>query len=290
MAQTTKKTRNYCFTLNNYALPQEEQLQQLVTVSGDAVYIIYGREVGEQGTPHLQGQVVFKHAVTFNTAKQRLPYGCHLEPTKDLAASMLYCKKEGDWVDYGTAPKVNTPGVDNGGGKGEQERWETALAQAIEKGEVEDAQIAFVHAKTVDYIHTREMLKRERIDTPEQHLWYYGASGTGKSRKAREDWPDAYLKMCNKWWDGYTDQDVALIEDFDKRHDGLSHHLKLWSDRYPFLAEKKGAAMKIRPKLVIVTSNYHPSEIWNDPNDLEPILRRFKCVEFRMLKDNDDRV
>lgn len=284
--QTQTKSRNYCFTLNNYTLPNEEQLQELVT-GGEAKYLIYGQETAATGTKHLQGQVVFKNQVSFAVAKLRLPYGCHIEATKDLAASIVYCKKEGKWVDYGTAPKINEPGVDNGGGKAEQERWAIALSQAKETGEVEDAQIAFTHCRNIDYIHGREIMKKHRDDTEDEHLWYYGATGTGKSRKARTENPDAYLKMCNKWWDGYMEHPVVLIEDFDKKHEVLGHHMKIWGDRYPFLAEKKGAATQIRPKLIIVTSNYHPSEIWNEPSDLNPILRRFRCVEFKALEAND---
>eukprot|EP00965_Chrysotila_dentata_P098512 3256166-Pleurochrysis_carterae.AAC.1 len=89
--------------------------------------------------------------------------------------------------------------------------------------------------------------------------------------------------MCNKWWDGYVDHDVCLIEDFDKAHNVLGHHMKIWADRYPFMAEIKGSAIKIRPRLVIVTSNYHPSHIWQDDTTLGPIMRRFKCVEFKAL-------
>lgn len=111
--------------------------------------------------------------------------------------------------------------------------------------------------------------------------WYYGTTGTGKSLKARSENKGFYLKMCNKWWDGYLNEEVVLIEDFDKNHHVLGHHLKIWADRYAFPAEVKGSKVNLRPKKIIVTSNYHPQEIWaNEPQTLEPILRRFKVSHF----------
>jgi hypothetical protein len=86
--------------------------------------------------------------------------------------------------------------------------------------------------------------------------------------------------MANKWWEHYGMQEVVLIEDLDKSHHVLGHHLKLWADKYPFRGEIKTNSLMARPKTICVTSNYHPSEIWSDSGMLEPILRRFCIVKF----------
>lgn len=113
--------------------------------------------------------------------------------------------------------------------------------------------------------------------------WWYGATGTGKSRCSRLEYPNAYLKAANtKWWCGYSGQDTVIIDDFDKDHHYMGYHLKIWCDMYSFPCEVKTQqnGVPIRPKKIIITSNYHPKEIWSDPSTLDPILRRCKVVHF----------
>lgn len=273
-----KRVRSWCYTLNNYSAGEEEHISKV-----ESKYHVYGHEVSTDGTPHLQGFIVFEKAKTMSAVKKIMSNRMHLEIMRGTHKQASdYCKKDGDYVESGVHPKTAEDG-----GQMEKDRWALALEQARTTGEVEDPHIAFVHARVVEYIHLKEEMKKPRLDTEEKMLWYWGESGTGKSRKAREDHPDAYLKMCNKWWDGYANEEVVLLEDLDRAHGVLCHHLKIWADRYPFLAEVKGAGRKIRPRLIVVTSNWHPNQIWNAPEDLEPILRRFECVEFKKLKDHD---
>ena len=129
--------------------------------------------------------------------------------------------------------------------------------------------------------------KLDIMDGDLQNEWYYGEPGTGKTKKAWNDYPDLYCKSINKWWDGYHDQETVLLDDWDPKHEILTQHLKIWSDRYPFRAETKGSSMMIRPKRIIITSNYSIEECFQNPQDVEAIKRRFKSIRFSRLRDND---
>ena len=219
---------------------------------------------------------MFPNAKTLSAAIKTLT-SCHVEISKAPEASIAYAKKDGKVTERGQEPLFTKTKATK-----EKRDW-GAILHAAEEGRYDDIpkHVLFNQLATVGRHRLNGLKKRKLPDTTTQHEWYYGGTGTGKSRKAREDNPSAYLKNCNKWWDGYEDHEVVIIEDFDKKHDVLSHHLKIWGDRYPFNAEVKGAGTgNIRPKKIIVTSNYHPGDIWEDERDLDPILRRFKPVHF----------
>jgi hypothetical protein len=97
-------TKNWCFTLNNYTEEDEERIRALQKHKG--VYYIYGREVGEQGTPHLQGFVSFPTRKRLSYVKKHVGQA-HFSMARMIDNSIEYCKKEGDWEEFGERPKDN---------------------------------------------------------------------------------------------------------------------------------------------------------------------------------------
>jgi hypothetical protein len=265
-----RKQRSYVFTINNYTDEEYEAIQGM-----ECRYLIVGKEVGAEGTPHLQGYILFRNARSFNTIKRLLPRA-HIEPAKGNAEQNIdYCSKDGDYFEKGDRPVSQKRK-----GEAEKQRWEDARSAAKE-GRLDDIDADIY----VRQYRTLKMIKKDHMQDIPDHddvtgIWFYGAAGTGKSRTARQDYPGAYLKMCNKWWDGYNNEDNVIIDDFDKNHSVLGHHLKIWADRYAFIAETKGGAVKIRPKKIIVTSQYHITDIWDDCETREALQRRFSVTHF----------
>lgn len=267
------KFYNYSFTINNYT---DEHIRMLNEHTCRAIG--YGKEVGASGTPHLQGWVCYKNQRRENSVRKKLK-GAHIEGARSIHKLIEYCKKEGDYTERGDIPMSNKEKGDS-----ERDRWEVTRTLAKE-GKLDDIDPDI-------YVRMYGTLKRIRddhapppkaIDTLE-HQWYWGPSGTGKSFKARTENPGAYIKLNNKWWDGYKGEDTVIMEDLDVYDKALGGDIKRWADHYPFPAEVKGSVKVIRPKKLIITSNYPPEEIWEDDRTIGPIRRRFHVTDFTQMK------
>jgi len=267
--------RAWVFTLPNYDDDDISKLREF-----NCRYLVYGKEVAPTtGTPHLQGYVYFTHSKSLRTLKRYFPRA-HFEPAiASPEQNRDYCVKDGDWFERGEIPRCRGNGGDN-----QRARWER-MRDLVKQGSMhsiaeEEPKIWIMHYKTLKTIERDHMIAPPNtVDVCGE--WYYGEPGAGKSHHVRELYPNYYDKLLNKWWDGYQNEMVVLLDDFDKNHSKLGSHLKRWADKYHFKAEVKGGAMNIRPVKIVVTSNYSPNDIWaDDPPLLAAIRRRFKVIHF----------
>ena len=84
----SEKSRRWCFTVNNYT-PDDERLMQTLPCK----YMVYGKEIGENGTHHMQGFTIFNSTKTLVAVKKIHPT-CHWEITKKSSETASnYCKK-----------------------------------------------------------------------------------------------------------------------------------------------------------------------------------------------------
>lgn len=94
--KTTAQARRWCFTINN-PTPEDE-----LALEADVFrYLIYGEEVGESGTPHLQCYAEFPKPTRLSALKKMFPRA-HFEVARGSPQeASAYCKKDGKFTERG---------------------------------------------------------------------------------------------------------------------------------------------------------------------------------------------
>jgi hypothetical protein len=269
-----KRFRNWCFTFNNYTPEQFESIKGIASK-----YLIVGKETApETGTPHLQGYICFKNAKTLTAIKALFPdETVHLEPAKgNSLQNYEYCTKGGDYFEAGERPATNEEK-----GSKSKEIWAQHWHEAIEGNFL---QLPPAQIKTWEYINAKFGNKPQDLNVL-RNFWVHGPSGCGKSSTIRKVFGNVYYtKNPSKWWDGYQNQEIVLLDDLDPHHFMIGYYLKIWCDHYIFTAEVKGGMLSIRPKILIVTSQYTIDQVFNEPNSdqqtRDALNRRFQVLPY----------
>lgn len=156
------------FTLNNPN--SEESVGSFLSEEGDCEYFVFGREVGESGTPHLQGYICLKEKKSLKWLKTNIHKNAHWEIMRGTPQQASdYCKKDGDFVEVGTLPE--TPA--QAGGAGNKRRWVEAFTKAQEgKFDEIDPQIRIMYHRTLKSIHTEKLLEQPRLEGELENLWH----------------------------------------------------------------------------------------------------------------------
>ncbi len=274
------KARYWCFTINNPTDEDDPAGWEKPSA------IRWQKEKGDDGTVHYQGYCEFKQQQAL-TAMKKINGRAHWETRKgSQIEAVAYVEKEDTRIE-GPWEK----GELSGGQGARTDLYEVgkAIIAGVKIKEIsEDApQLYIQFGRGMEKLAALHAPKYKHHETRGE--WWYGEPGTGKSMAARTEYPDAFSKMQNKWWDGYQFEDHVILDDLDMLGgQTLGHHLKIWGDSYFATGEIKGGTLNLNHKKLIITSNYTPEEMWpDDPVLVKAIKRRYPARHFKVLKEND---
>jgi len=272
-----KKLRYWLLTINDSNTGESwEQFPDLLQERSSIAWLRGQKEIGA-GTsrPHWQLFVAFKLPVRLAAIRKLFGTRVHAEPSRSDAAESYVFKD--DTAVAGTRFELGQKAFN----RASKTDWDAAKL-AAQQGRLDDCppDVYIKYYRTLKAIAMDNMIKP--ADMPGvTGIWIHGPPGTGKSHYARASYGSSlYLKAQNKWWDGYQGESNVLMDDLDTKV--LGHYLKIWADRYAFMAECKGSSIQIRPKNFIITSNYTPEQLFDDPVLAEAIRRRFYFIYLPM--------
>jgi hypothetical protein len=280
---------NWAWTLFD---PTELEIGKLKNDHDGIRYIVWQEETcPNTGRFHLQGYVQFEKKAVMSTAK-KIMFGdknhrVHLEVEwSNPDRNKIYCSKEntrcGPGFEWGVMSRQG------------QSRHLADVATAVSKGEMtmtevmETAPDVYVmHHRGLENLAVQMMPDRDRDQAPEVY-WYYGGTGTGKTRKVYDDNPDVYTWSGTwPWFHGYRGETTVLFDDF--RGTIPFNQLLRLLDRYPCTVETKGGFMKWRATKIYVTSALKPEDCYDKEkfhadDHIAQLLRRITdVVVFRQL-------
>jgi len=259
VAMSLNRFRNWCFTLNNY---DEQEYEELWNIK--CRYLIIGKEIGETGTPHLQGYIEFDNGKTLSVVKRINPR-IHWENRRGTSKQASdYCKKDNNFKEQGMMTS-----------QGHRTDLDEVTSLILDKdfNPLEHASTYVKYHGGLDKL--IGLTYPPRSSKPMVH-WLHGRAGTGKTRYVIDKYTDVYIKDHTKWWNGYKQQEVILIDDFDS-HLWEFRVLLLVLDRYPYQGEYKGGYINVNSPIIFVTCEFHPRYYWKD-NELAQVTRRLDSI------------
>jgi len=264
----------WCFTLNNYS---DDEVTSVRSFAQEyCSYSCIGKEVGENGTPHLQGYFILLSRRRLADLKNLFSTRAHLEVSRGSPQSnKLYCSKGGDVWEHGECP----------GKPPKRSRDELAVSyklavsagrDALDAWEDDNPGVNYFSGHTLIRNHLRSAQPVERPDIAVEWIW--GPPGVGKSRLAHERFPRGFVKEPRtKWWTGYLLERDVIIDDFGPKGIDINHLLR-WFDRYRCTVETKGDIVPLHAVNFVVTSNFSPEQCFTaddgGPHPQLPALRR----------------
>lgn len=274
-ATPTRSLRSWFGTFNNYP----DDAPELMSAQFESIGVtraVIGKEVGANGTPHLQWMVTFKQGKKHGDVRAFFP-GSHIEACRNPDAAFEYCKKEGDVVCE----------IDN---RRQGNRTDLNKVQdMIERGH--DLRSVAMSAPSTFMKYPGGVQKyyelfnsnktRSESWTIADHRWYFGPAGCGKTSSAVNElrtkgisyWKSSISR--SGFFNGYDMQEAIIFD--ETRKDLMKFHTLLEVlDVYEHRVDIKNSSRNIVSDTIIITSNKDPYDMWKGrtDEDIKQLIRR----------------
>lgn len=286
----SKNTQSHfwCFTFNNPGWTSGAGWIINRAQCRDFWYLLYKHEEApETGTPHLQGYAIFKKRVRLSRLKTLFgtdkihwtPCRGTVQHNEDYVRKLESTASSEDPgpFEWGSLSDARAAVGENELHQGKRNDLHVA-AEHIRNGDLHliDDAVAIKYGSHL--LHFRASLFRDRDSKPDV-VWLHGLTGTGKSRTAQDMFEGSkYWKPAGKWWDGYIQQDVVVIDDI-RATDYPYQYLLRVLDRYPLLVEFKGGHVSVNSPTFVITAPGPPSEVYRDTTEcLNQLERRISLI------------
>lgn len=279
------KFRKMVFVINNYTPEDVERVKNM-----DAKAVRAGLEIGKQEhTPHIQGAVVWNHAKTYKAAQKALcgkGRGCFTQKMQGDWDAQKYCLKDGEVI-------RDDPYEECQGRRSDI----IALRDSIKRGAT-DAELCMEHPEQVAKYQRFIGFARNAFEpvpealpqgSKQMGIWVWSeAPNMGKTTWMTTNFPDAYEKASDRWWDGYQDEDEVFVDEPNPVwFASFWNNLKIWCQEKPFRGQRGVGMGKriIRFKRMFVFANQSPEEYFTSKDASksvwdEAIFRsRFKILK-----------
>ncbi|KII62392.1 Replication-associated protein [Thelohanellus kitauei] len=138
--------------------------------------------------------------------------------------------------------------------------WDAILTLAKEN-KISDCP-AYVQIKYGKELHRIAEMNMKPVRRSGLNVFFiFGETGSDKTHFCLEKWPEAYWKHnANIWWDGYIDEKVVIIDDFEGEIS--PKNMRRYMDECPCLLEIKGSLIYAHYTTLVITSRHQIKDWW----------------------------
>lgn len=278
------RAKNFLITYPHCDVNNEAILNGLmakdILVKHGIKYMICSKEFHQDGEEHhhvfvsLQAPLRLKRddMTKLDLVEGERTFHPNIKSCKSPKDAINYVKKDGEYITYGQCP-YNIP-------LSTKEKNELLLSaplhQLVESGVLSIFKVPQLQKAISILQNELGDVEREKPKVS----WYYGSTGTGKTRTAIQEAKEKYGEdywishQDANWFDGYHGQKGAILDDVRAASWPMVTMLRLL-DRYKIQVAIKGGFQWWRPERIWITAPGRPEDIYKNYTTGQP----YDCIE-----------